>query len=65
MRLDRVVTVVDAAWRHRFASFFCEAERVLAEGQRWKAPQSAEEELQLAQLSVADLVLLNKALEAL
>ena len=52
VRLDRVVTVVDA-------------ERVLAEGQRWKAPQSAEEELQLAQLSVADLVLLNKALEAL
>ncbi|CAK9089962.1 unnamed protein product [Durusdinium trenchii] len=50
VRLDRVATVVDA-------------ERVVAEGQRWELAQeqqTAEEQLQLVQLSVADLVLLNK-----
>eukprot|EP00913_Durusdinium_trenchii_P036001 g33683.t1 len=39
------------------------AERVVAEGQRWELAQeqqTAEEQLQLVQLSVADLVLLNK-----
>ncbi|CAK9020130.1 COBW domain-containing protein DDB_G0274527 [Durusdinium trenchii] len=55
VRLDRVATVVDA-------------ERVVAEGQRWELAQAteqqtAEEQLQLVQLSVADLVLLNKALD--
>ncbi|CAE7676140.1 unnamed protein product [Symbiodinium pilosum] len=55
-RLDRVVTVVDA-------------ERVLSEGQHWldQATQASasvtrrdEFQLQLAQLSVADVILLNK-----
>lgn len=50
VRLDRVVTVVDA-------------ERVVAEGHQWEEAQdgaSHEDQLQLIQLSVADLVLLNK-----